>query len=152
MRRPVTIRVPDAWNGLDSDCMTRWLEDFFACPYSLPNDPGAGQARVCLSLPATRVQQLQRKLHCPAANALRRLAAAHSRELMPSSSSDASQMACSPVNKHMEPFSQPEKRKNQEAGFSVPSRHPGGLFYREELAVSPVEQHRRQHLMKKGAL
>jgi hypothetical protein len=152
MRRPVTIRVPDAWHGLDSDHLTRWLEDFFDCPYSLPDDPGAGQARVCLSVPAKLVQKLQRKVRCPAANALRRLAAAHSRELMPSPSADTPQMSCSPVSEHMESFSRREKRKDQEAGFSVPGRHPDGLYYREELAVSPVEQDRRHHLTKKRAL
>ena len=61
MTGPVTIRVPDAWHGLDSDHLTRWLEDYLACPYPLPDDPGAGQARVCLSLPGKLVQKLQRR-------------------------------------------------------------------------------------------
>jgi hypothetical protein len=152
MRCPVTIRVPEAWRGLDSDRLTRWLEDFFACPYSLPDDPGAGQARVCLSLPAKHVQQLQRKLHCPAANALRRLAAAHSRDLISSASADASQMACSPVSEHMEPFSRRGKRKDQETGLSVPWRQPDRFLYKDELAVSLVEQYRRYLLTKKRAL
>ncbi len=59
VRRPVTIRVPHAWQErLDSEAMTRWLEDFFSAPYLLPDDPGPGDARVCLSLPAKLIKAI----------------------------------------------------------------------------------------------
>lgn len=149
MRRPVTIRVPDAWHGLDSDHLTRWLEDYFACPYPLPDDPGAGQARVCLSLPAKLVQKLQRKVRCPVATALRRLATAHSRELVPGSSAHAFQIVPPPASEPLERLSRPGKRKD--SGVPVPWRHPDGLFYVDELAISPLEQDRIYRLTKRWA-
>jgi hypothetical protein len=96
MRCAVTIRVPHSWRErLDSEAMTRWREDFFSAPYLLPDDPGSGDARICLSLPEKLMKRLAWKARCPAATALRRLAAAHSRELC----GDALQMAfpCDPV-------------------------------------------------------
>ena len=145
MRRAVTVRVPRSWEErLNSERVTRWLEDFCSAPYSLPDDPGAGEVRVCLSLPASLVKQLERKARSTAATALRRLAKAHSRELL---SGDALQMTFLRAPEPAEHFFRPGKRKDSD--FPAPWRHLDGLVYSEELAISPVEQDRRYRLVRK---
>src|SRR3974390_1448459 len=71
-----TFRLPPELAGrVNSDQMRSWLADFLRCPRGLPVDPGAGQSRISLSLPAEIVLQVTRVLHCSPSEALRRLAA-----------------------------------------------------------------------------
>ena len=78
----VTVKVPSRWK-VDSQHAQVWLRDYFVHPVALPDDPGAGDRVVCLSLNERQTAALARGLGEPRAVALRRLLAAHVQELPP---------------------------------------------------------------------
>ena len=72
------LRIPDAWEGrLHSVAVRAWLQEFFQRPRPLPPDPGAGEARVSLSVPPRAIKVLEGLTGDSASGALRRLIAAH---------------------------------------------------------------------------
>lgn len=75
----VKLRIPDAWEGrVHSADVRGWLQAFFQRPCPLPVDPGAGEARVSLSVPPRAVKVLEGITGDSASAALRRVIAAHS--------------------------------------------------------------------------
>jgi len=54
--------------------MRSWIAEFLRAPYSLPPDPGPGDDRISLTLPAESVHALAGFLRCSPSEALRRLA------------------------------------------------------------------------------
>src|SRR5438128_1763628 len=70
------LRIPDAWEGrLRSADVRSWLAGFLQCPCPLSPDPGAGNARVSLSVPKRAVKILEGVTGDSASGALRRLIA-----------------------------------------------------------------------------
>lgn len=78
MNETFTFRAPGGWaSHLDSARMQAWLGEFLRSPRSLPDDPGPGDDRLCLSLPKRPVNVLAAMLDANPSVALRRLAADH---------------------------------------------------------------------------
>ena len=59
---------------LSSAKMRSWIKEFLDQPHALPPDPGAGEDRISLTLPAESVRGLAGFLRCSPSEALRRLA------------------------------------------------------------------------------
>jgi len=75
----VKLRIPDAWEGrIHSEDVRNWLQGYFQRPNSpLPPDPGAGNARVSLTIPPRAVKVLEGLSDDPPSVALRRVIAAN---------------------------------------------------------------------------
>lgn len=78
------LRIPDAWQGrLHSSEVTAWLANYLQRPGPLPADPGAGEARVSLSVPPRAVKILEGLTGETPSSALRRLIASRLYSLPP---------------------------------------------------------------------
>jgi hypothetical protein len=70
-----TLRVSgNVADRLNSAQMRSWLAEFLRQPHSLPPDPGPGDDRISLTLPAESVHGVAGILRCSPSEALRRLA------------------------------------------------------------------------------
>lgn len=78
-----TVRVPDSWAGVGSADVRAMLAGFLQHPAKLPPDPGPGDARLSLSLPARAVKVVAALLDESESGALRRVIAASRGELPP---------------------------------------------------------------------
>ncbi len=73
----IKLRIPDAWAGrVHSAWVRAQLQAFFQRPYALPPDPGAGSARVSLSISPRALKVLEGVTGDSASAGLRRLIAA----------------------------------------------------------------------------
>jgi hypothetical protein len=73
--RGCVVRGPaELCRQMDSRTVTRWLGDYLRQPHHLAADPGSGEARVALYLPARAVRALTVYTNRSAAESLRRLA------------------------------------------------------------------------------
>jgi hypothetical protein len=79
--KPFTVKVPAAWPRIDSERAQVHLRDFFIHPLCLPADPGAGERAIGLTLNERLVSKLAEGTGDKPAVAIRRLLAAHIREL-----------------------------------------------------------------------
>src|SRR2546425_3327878 len=100
-RDAMKLRIPDAWEGrLHSADVRSWLAGFLQHPCPLSPDPGAGNARVSLSVPKRAIKILEGVTGDSASGALRRMI--------------ATRMSALPAASARKPA----------AVFSEPSRHP----------------------------
>jgi hypothetical protein len=84
--RTITVRMPRAWVGVDSELVRRWLADFLRHPTpNLPPDPGGGDTRKSFSLPKRAVKVVSGLLDETESAALRRIIAARMNALPPAS-------------------------------------------------------------------
>jgi hypothetical protein len=76
---PVKLRIPIAWEGrIHSEDVRDWIQGYFQRPNSpLQPDPGAGSARVSLSIPPRAVKVLEGLTGDPPSVALRRVIASN---------------------------------------------------------------------------
>ena len=85
-RETYTVKVPPQWAGINSSRAREWLRSYFVHPVELLPDPGGGDRVLRLTLDERMVVALSRRSGDVPAIALRRLLAAHIRELPPASS------------------------------------------------------------------
>jgi len=73
-RHSVTVRVPRAWAGrVSSAQVERWIGEYFRNPQPLPEDPGAGEGYLRLSLGKRALRALAAATDEEPSSALRRL-------------------------------------------------------------------------------
>jgi len=85
--RTITVRMPRAWVGVDSESVRRWLADFLRHPTpNLPPDPGGGETRKSFSLPKRAVKVVSGLLDETESAALRRIIASRMATLTPARS------------------------------------------------------------------
>ncbi len=77
-----SLRVPSHWRSrIDSETVRRFLVGFLQRPRNLPVDPGPGEGKISLSLPARAVKVLSGLVDDTESGALRRLIAENIRAL-----------------------------------------------------------------------
>ena len=155
----MTIRVPSDWKGrVDSQRVSQWLQEFSNLSYPLPEDPGAGDLRVNLSVPKRLVSAFTRKIRVRKGAALRRLIAANltyswvpQNDIADDPTSELAPQSL--IRRQSIPVPAPRRQREVDAHPAKPWEHAGGLIYHDDLAISPVEQDRlfrQRH--KKGVL